>query len=157
MSGDPTDSRFLSFDGEGSELGLVTAKGLRAIWLVYDVDGTDVKSCEDGPTSMISKDDNGAYSTENFRGHHTQNVCWQTAISLRASRKWVRLLQPKSSRGAEPYRAAKDRGETHGPLIAICTADNYDVEDMRWNWNGVYEWPRSVSLPQFILDDMLLV
>lgn len=157
VSGDPTDSRFLSFDGEGSELGLVTAKGLRAIWLVYDVDGTDIKSHDDNPASMISKDDNGAYSTENIRGHHTQNVCWQTAISLRASQKWVRLLQPKSSNGAEPYRAAKDRGETHGPLIAICTADNYDVEDMRWHWNGVYEWPRSVSLPQFILDDMLLV
>lgn len=157
VSADPISSRYLSFDGEGSESGLVTAKGLFAIWLVYDVDGTDVTSCKDNSTSMISKDDQGTSPSGTFNGHHTHNVCWQTAISLRASQKRVRLLQPKSSKGAEPYRAARDRGETHGPLIAICTADNRDDENMPWHWNGVYEWPRSVVLPHFLLDEFFLV
>lgn len=69
VSADPIGSRFLSFDGEGSESGLVTAKGLFAIWLVCEVDGTDGASCEDNSTSTIFEGDQGAYSTERIRDH----------------------------------------------------------------------------------------
>ena len=150
-SRDPNDSLILSFAGEGSEQGKLTAKGLRAVWLIYDMTEDDAKPSVGASTTVPSKNHSLA------SGSNPQNVCWDTAVSLRKTKKWVRLLHPKSSRGAEPYPATRDRGRTHGPLIAICTTANGDAEDVRWHWNGVYEWPRSVALPQFDLDEVMLV
>ena len=91
------------------------------------------------------------------KGESGQNMCWETAKWLYKQQQSVRLIHPKSARGTEPYLAAKDRGETHGPPVAICTAAvNCDVENTSWHYYGVYWWPRLVPLPAFALDDMLL-
>jgi hypothetical protein len=151
-SGEPPGSHFLAFDGEGSETGIVTAQGLSAVWLVHDVDKDESSIYKDAPATATFQNDDGTHTKTELSGHRIRNHSWQTAIDLLESHAYVRLLQPKSSRSSEPYRAAKDRGETHGPLVAICTSE----DEKHWRWNGVYEWSRSVPLPQFDSDEIML-
>lgn len=146
QAGESPGPLFLSFDGEGSEEGRITTKGLQGIWLVYDFDVKDVGSERNALVNFHSA------------GKERQNWCWQTAKELHKQQKRVRLIQPKSISGAEPYRASKDRGEIHGPLLAVCTAvGDCDVDNISWHWYDVYEWPLLVPLPEFALDEMLLV
>lgn len=146
-------SDFFSFDGEGSEPGTLTVKGLSAAWLVYGVDKDHAPLYQDAPVTAEYLNNDGTQSAEILPGHRSLNPCWQTAMLLLESQKWVYLIQPRSSRHAGPYLAAQDRGETLGPLVAICTSNDGEL----WRWNGVYEWNRTIPLPQFVPDEILLV
>ena len=153
VSGSSPKGHFFSFDGEGSESGTITALGLRAEWLVYNVDKDQARLYEDAPVTAEFLSSDGSHSAEILPGHRVLNPCWQTAALLLDSNRLVSLIQPQSSKNAGPYDATRNRGETHGPLIAICTSDDGE----RWQWKGVYEWSRSILLPEFVMEEILLV
>lgn len=153
ISGNQPESHFFSFGGEGSESGTITARGLRADWLVYAVDKDQAQLYQDAPVTAKFLDDDGSHSLKILSAHRVLNPCWREAVLLLESHRWVILIQPLSSNRAEPYHATRNRGETHGPLLAICTSD----DEERWQWKGVYEWSRSVPLPGFTTEEILLV
>lgn len=152
-SGNPSESHFFSFGGEGSESGTITARGLRAEWLVYAVDKGQARLYQDAPITARFLNDDSSHSTKTLSGHRVLNPCWQKAVLLLESHRWVILIQPLSFNSAESYHATRNRGETHGPLLAVCTSD----DEEHWQWEGVYEWSRSVPLPDFITEEILLV
>ena len=152
-SGSLSKSHFFSFDGEGSESGTITVMGLRAEWLVYNVDKDQARLYQDAPVTAKFLNSDGSHSAEILPGHRVLNPCWQAAALLLDSNRLVILIQPQSSKNAGPYDATRNRGETHGPLIAVCTSGDGE----RWQWKGVYEWSRSIPLPEFVTEEILLV
>ena len=88
---------------------------------------------QDAPVTAKFLNSDGSHSAEILPGHRILNPSWQTAALL--------------------LETTGNRGETHGPLIAVCTSDDGE----RWQWNGVYEWSRSVLLPEFVTEEILLV
>ena len=145
------NGHYLSYDGEGSDYGEITPKGLMAEWFVFEVKIEEADLYKEAPITMARQDVNGIWTTEELQ-HVKINRCWTIATDLLQRYKYVILMQPRSL-DHRPYTAAVGRGESHGPLVAVCASD----DEKSWNWKGVYEWSIAVPLPNFEVKDILLV
>jgi hypothetical protein len=72
--------------------------------------------------------------------------------------RWVALLQPalrgRSDSGAvSPPRPFGYQGEAEGPLLVIVASNDGD----EWVWQGVHEWDLNFQLPEFSLEEILIV
>ena len=130
------ESSYLSYGGEDTGVGLITVEGLQAKWLVHSFS----TSVEDGRmiyptnrTSIIAR-------TIEIAARHLENYPWGA------------LLRPRPGSGPR-NRPAEYRGNARGPLLAVCGSSDRRC----WEWKGVYEWSTDVALPEFKLDDLLLV
>jgi hypothetical protein len=140
------------FDGAGSEFGLITPKGLVADWQVYNVELEDAEMYQDGPVTAVSVSKDGKRTEEILPGHRINNKCWRIAIELSEEYEHVALIQPTAFLRTGPYHAAKNRGESHGEVFAICVS--HDIQT--WVWKGVWEWPRAVPLPLLLTEELLI-
>jgi hypothetical protein len=142
-----------AFDGGDSELGLITSDGLLAEWQVYNVERDDAELYQDSPVTITSVSADGQRVQEILPGHRIKNHCWQMAIELYSEYQAVILIQPKPSGRSGSYRAAKDRGESHGEVFALCASHN----KQKWVWKGSQSWPRSVPLPPLLMEELLIM
>ncbi|KAF2228424.1 hypothetical protein EV356DRAFT_581599 [Viridothelium virens] len=137
-------------DGDGSEVGLVTAKGLEAIWLVHQIEpGDDEKYGGDGMVSL---------SGISGSGQTTVNLCWERVLELRQTHHRVCLLMPKSQSSGRQFDAEQERD----PLLVTAFSDSPNVKmsktcEDEWNWAGVYEWPSQIPLPEMDWEKILLM
>lgn len=143
---------FNSFEGSDSEVGLITSKGLLAEWLVYNLVLEDAPLYQDAPVTMITLSTTGERTETILPGHRTRNNCWATAQSFRGEYEHVILIQPLVDSGSRPYNAAKNRGESHGDVFAICASHDQEL----WIWKAVQEWPQSVPLPSLFSEKLLI-
>ena len=139
-----SDGLAYSSDGEGSEVGRITEKGLEAIWLIY----------------LIQAEDDGDF----MRGVYDPNPCWEAVKELRQKHRRVCLLMPKSLQRGE-YSGAEET-KRRNKLVAVGYSNAADarplvtktgeIED-QWTWGGVHEWPRAVARPAFDWESILLM
>jgi hypothetical protein len=147
---------WLSFDGAGSETGLIGSEGLKATWLRYQFFGTKIPH---NPLTALKATE---FDTENVscRG----NLRRIRKKFLRRYR-WGALLQPVSDGTDEP---AQLRGDNSKPLMVVCgtngsldwTVNPFRYEDdtrTPWRWRGVYQWDMSEPLPKFEVARKILV
>lgn len=130
------ESVYLSYDGGDTGRGLMTVEGLQAKWLVHIF-----------PTS--AEDDSVVNPTK--RTSIVPRIIEIAAKQLE-SYTWGGLLQPCPSRGVRT-RPAQYRGNARGPLLAVCGSSDKRC----WEWKGVYEWNTDVALPDFKIENILLV
>lgn len=141
-----------SFEGSNSEIGQITSRGLVAEWLVYHLALSDAPLYQDAPVTMVSLSISGERTETILPGHRIRNNCWATALSFRDEYKHVVLIQPLVDSGSKSYDAAKNRGESHGDVFAICASHNQE----RWTWKAVQAWPSAVPLPLLVTDELLI-
>lgn len=142
-----------SYESADSELGLITDNGLLAEWLVHLVRTEDGDMYREAPATMTTVTSDGKRTEKNIEGIKIKNYCWQIAEDLKSEYKHVALIQPLSFRRPGRYRAAKNRGETHGEVFAIVVS--HDEE--RWLWKGVRAWAGVETLPPMVTDELLIV
>ncbi|KAL9097526.1 MAG: hypothetical protein Q9165_000422 [Trypethelium subeluteriae] len=144
-------------DGNGSEVGVVTAKGLEAIWLVYQIKaGDDEKYSQstDGWLSGVPDQEQGIQS----RGH-VLNACWKRVQELQQMHPRVCLLMPKSQSTGRHFGSEQSKKQDPMVVTAFSTSRTIKVgktyED-EWTWAGVCEWPSQVALPEMEWEKILL-
>ena len=147
--------RLISYDGVGSEPGVVTSDGFKSEWLKYDFvgQGKHLKL----PAALLE-----------LWIHREERSC---RINMRRIRKqYMRgfqsgiLLRPATVEKTSGLPAV-DRFDASRILLAICaTNQKYyywkKPEDDRvfWEWRGVYEWDMSEPLPKLTYrKDIMLV
>lgn len=124
---DGTSKKFyLAYDGLSTLTGDITPEGFRAKWHVY-----------------------------RFSPLPAECAALLTGLNELASQRlqnygWGALLQPC---GSPPYVPAQYRGNSEGPLLAICGSN----DGRCWEWIDVYDWGTSKNLPEFKMEDLLLV
>jgi len=107
---------------------------------------------QDTPVTMVSLSVSGERTETILPGHRIRNNCWATALSFRDEYEHVVLIQPLVDSGSKSYDAAKNRGESHGDVFAICASHNQE----RWTWKAVRAWPSAVRLPLLVTDELLI-
>lgn len=154
-----------AYDGEGSSRGLITEQGFKVDWLVCRICRyRPLLPTRLGGIGFLDQDEiNGMqahYFVYNKGGLDRLDTKSMYKLGSLASPKkgfqYVALLFPimtgkDSDGGLRPY---KYQGEgVKGSLMAI--AGSNDSEE--WEWQFVHEWDTSVLLPQFIMQNTLLV
>lgn len=169
--------RYPPYDGRGSYIASITAKGLRGSWLVHDLDHKTIcRLCEACIEEMIpSHWTNLHVEGAPFIGEHDieakiyerpdyANACSILKNLASIPNAKVRVIRPLSREGTDAYLGNVNRGEDFAVLVAICvcikpreiTTDPLGLGDRdEWQWKGVYEWIDDVS-PEWKVDDMLI-
>lgn len=127
---------YLSFDGADTGGGVMTPEGLQAKWLVNafpkSIVDESVHRLASG-SAMTSKINDIA---ARYLDHH----------------RWGALLRPCNISGPRNLPALY-RGSAGGVLLAICGSNDRRL----WEWIGVYDWDADTALPEFDVEDLLLV
>lgn len=156
----PTGGQHFSYEGAGSEVGLIGKKGFTAYWLFYEVRLDDAQIYAQRPTTITFRSITDQSTTLTLPGP-TINACWKSVIALFKHHKRVCILQPKSVADSRRYVAAKNRSVTRFTVIAVCFSnDEEDPDDElneRWTWDGVHTWENGFDLPPMIPREVLLV
>ncbi len=134
--GSTREKVYLAYEGADTRSGVITSEGLQAKWLVHifpTSPADHVASCPaDGAACLRG--------IVKITSRYLQNYSWGA------------LLRPCASPGP-PYIPAQYRGNAQGPLLATCGSN----DERCWEWSGVYEWLISDPLPEFRVEDILLV
>jgi hypothetical protein len=72
--------------------------------------------------------------------------------------RWVALLQPAlrgrgTTGSVAPPRPFGYQGEANGPLLVVVASD----DGQEWVWQFVHEWNVKFQLPEFSLEEILIV
>lgn len=144
---------FLVHEGSGSEVGLITSRGLQGDWKVYRLDPSDDELFKDGPTTFITITDDGERKENVIESSRIRNRCWERAMELFGHHSEVALIQPVTLGLKIGGSFSSGRGESHGTVFAICVSG----DGTRWHWEGVDSWPQSIKLPVTEQDTILIV
>jgi hypothetical protein len=145
-------------DGSGSEVGIITAEGLEAIWLIYQVKpgehGRFSDSRSYSPTESSEEIDNIQPA------ELVMNKCWIKARELQKSHPRVCLLMPKSQSAGRYF--GPESSKNQDPLVAIAFSDSElprasNTYEDEWTWSGVDEWPSRIPLPEMDWEKILLM
>ena len=147
---------WLSFDGSGSQLGLIGSEGLEATWLRYQFVGTKI------PHNPLTALDSTDFDTENVSCRSNPR---QIRKKFLRRYRWGALLQPLGNDANEP---AQLRGDNSRPLVVVCGTNgslDWTVNPFRHKddtripcrWRGVYQWDMSEPLPMFEMARKILV
>lgn len=130
------ESIYLPFDGAETARGVMTVEGLQGKWLVHKFS----TSVEDESINQMIKD--------------ASIIAKITEIAARYLEKypWGALLRPGPIRGPRTV-PVQYRGNARGPLMAVCGSSDRRC----WEWRGVFEWDTDAALPEFKIEDILLV
>ena len=124
-----------AYDGSGTVMGLVTAKGLRAKWLTYEF-----------PNASTSIGDVAGTQKSELPG-----PCMDIAAQRLRGYRWGVLLQTMPRKG--PGNIPVSHRESLGSVVAVCGS----LDQATWEWKGIYEWDADVALPAFTIKEMLLI
>lgn len=120
---------YLAGDGHGSVKALITPEGLKGQWGVHRF-GIPMHDA----------------SSRTYRSVVRQIINAQSQHEYR----WAALLQPLFY---EHLTAHRYRGNADGPLFAVCGSK----DGQSWVWCGLYEWNVVEPLPEFKIEQILLV
>jgi hypothetical protein len=143
---------FLVYDAEESEEAQITSRGLDGPWLVYHVKMEDTERFKKVATTIISCTPKGQRVERRLQGPGIRNRCWETAASLLLENTFVALLAPLQYGRTTAYQKKDGRGESHGPVFAICTSS----DGQHWNWREVNGWPSTMSRPGMAIEDLVI-
>jgi hypothetical protein len=146
-----------SSDGEGSEIGRVTARDLDAIWPVYPVWPMELPRQKDvhfnRPDVLAEQITAREEQQKQFplrRHAGGDNACFQALNTLRWQHQRPCMLTPKAT-GRGEYRGAEELKRLDR-LVVVAYSDSPqpqpvgEVED-QWKWDSVYEWPHETEMP----------
>lgn len=128
-----------AFNGTDSMPDDFTDKGLRADWLVYEFDTSELAASEG--------------IARNVKAELMDIV----QLHLRSIR-WGALLRPRinfSTFALEPDLSLKHKEYIEGTVLAVvgsCSAtrpSQIPAEEGGWTWKGIYVWSEDVQLPNF--------
>lgn len=127
---------YLSYDGEDTFRGVMEADGLQAKWLVH----------------IFSTSAGGESVNDRASGSVIPHRIIEIAARHLENFQWGALLRPCPVRGPRVI-PTQYRGNAQGPLLAVCGSNDRRC----WEWRGVYEWDSDTALPEFAIEELLLV
>ncbi|KAL3479894.1 hypothetical protein BJX99DRAFT_221417 [Aspergillus californicus] len=170
--------QYPAFDGQNSVAGEITLKGFKAEWLACPIRRlkafpkgvwfsvhtyTDSTSHTDAYYRIYNPNLNTTTSTEKTTPPSKPDLrdllTLRTLIApLLKQYRWVSLLLPalrhRTSSGAvAPPRPFPYQGEVQGLLLVVVASD----DGVEWEWQFVSEWDVKVPLPEFSLEEILIV
>ncbi|KAL2823438.1 hypothetical protein BDW59DRAFT_163218 [Aspergillus cavernicola] len=157
----PNAKQYPAYDGQNSVAGQITADGFKAEWLVCRI-----RRSRGLPLwfSLQTYSGQSAYYRV-YNGGANAKMDLSSRLNLRSviapllkQYRWVALLQPAlrertSSGPVAPPRPFAYQGEAEGPLLVIVGSNDGD----EWVWQGVHEWDVKFQLPEFSLEELLIV
>ncbi|KAL4880363.1 hypothetical protein BJY04DRAFT_228641 [Aspergillus karnatakaensis] len=157
----PDEKQYPAFDGQNSVAGSITSEGLKAEWLVCRI-----RRSRTLPLwfSLQSYSGNAAYyRVYNASANDKIDLAWRVHLrtvigTLLKKHRWVALLQPalrdRGGTGAvAPPRPFAYQGEAQGPLLVVVSSSDGE----KWEWQFVHEWDTKFQLPEFSLEEILIV
>ena len=133
--------RSMGFDEVSSEVGRVTAEGLKGNWLF----------CKLGRLAMtISKLPLGrkALQFSNIRTIRKKFLRYY---------EWGALLRPVVANEPGDYIPAPNQEDESRILVVVCGSNDVLHDDAVWEWRGVHEWDSREPLPTFTYKKQILV
>lgn len=127
---------YLSYDGTDTRGGVMTPEGLQAEWLVHAFP----KSMGDESIHLLASGSAIASRISDIAARYLEH------------HQWGALLRPCRIPGPRNV-PAQYRGNAGGPLLAVCGSNDRRF----WEWIGVYDWDADIALPEFNVEDLLLV
>lgn len=127
---------YISYDGADTTSGVMTPEGLKAKWLVHAFP----KSIGDESVNVLAS------------GSVIASRIIDIAAQYLEHHRWGALLRPCMISGPRNI-PAQYRGNARGHLLAVCGSNNRRF----WEWIGVYDWDADTALPEFNIEDILLV
>ncbi|KAL5340159.1 hypothetical protein BJX70DRAFT_361701 [Aspergillus crustosus] len=159
----PDEKLHAAFDGQNSLPGTVTTEGYKAEWLVCRLRRSrglplwfSLQGYSGSPNAAYYRVYNeGANARMDLSGRMNLR---SIVGGLLKKHRWVALLQPAlRERGTNgsvaPPRPFGYQGEANGPLLVVVASD--DGEE--WVWQFVHEWDVQFPLPEFSLQEILIV
>ncbi len=134
-------SRSMGINDVTSEVGLITAEGLKADWLF----------CKLGTLTMtVSKLPLGR------RALHLSNVQIIRKNFLQ-NYQWGALLRPLRANEPGEYMPATNQEDVSRVLVVVCGTNDLSHDDVPWEWRGVHEWDPRERLPAFKYKKQILL
>ncbi|KAL2406386.1 hypothetical protein ABEF93_006132 [Exophiala dermatitidis] len=130
----PHDKTFPALDSVDSKDGYITAQGLRAKWLTFKFDTARLTHRKDTHLDVFT-----LKTLAKVAGRYLELLPWGS------------LLQVCPARGPANVPITYQGSSNH--LLVVCGSPDGE----HWEWKGVYEWDRHVQLPEFTIEDILLV
>lgn len=127
---------YLSYDGADTGRGVMTPEGLQAKWLTH----TFPKSIGDESVHLLASGSAIASRISDIAARYLEHHQW--GVLLRPGR----LPGPRNA-------PAQYRGNAKGLLLAVCGSNDRRF----WEWIDVYDWDADTALPEFNLEELLLV
>lgn len=149
------------FEGEGSHIGFITAAGLVADWLLFEIDGTGFGAIVNSVASRLwakSSDPKCPHNLARIRARYLQGY------------RWGAILCPLQEM-PDFLSWWKDGGTLRRTIVVVCgtnemngsVAESYthnnslptqghwdeNGEVAGWEWRGTYMWDDAEPLPQF--------
>lgn len=126
--------RSMGIDQQSSEVGRITAEGLKADWLFCRLGGL---------STAMSKLPLGrrAFNVSNVRSIRKKFL---------QNHQWGALLRPLVANGSIDLLPAMNQEDASRILVVVCGANEFPHGgDATWEWRGVHEWDLREPLPAF--------
>ena len=133
--------RSMGINDATSEIGLVSAEGLKANWLFSKL----------GRLAMtVSKLPLGrkALQVSNIR---------TIRKNFLQDYQWGALLRPVKANEPMEYIPATNQEDVSRIFVVVCGTNDYPSDDTAWEWKGVYEWDLREHLPTFTYKEQVLL
>lgn len=125
------------YDGGMTRQGLITADGLLSKWMVFRFLTTEYSP----PTQNENL-------TRSIEFHERLSAIVQQST---AEFKWGALLKTCPRRG--PANVPIEYPKCKGQMLVVCASK----DGKRWQWRGIHEWDKSITLPRFTLGEILII
>lgn len=136
-----TSKVYPAYDGSETSQALITAEGLQGRWLICHLP-TPSASSESSNTPHSRTDSLFAEITASYLQDFPH--CVSGALLQAMPRIGPRVI-PSRYRGAQ------------GHLMVVVCKQQLETGGFGWEWRGIYEWNAAVPLPDFKIEDLLLV
>ncbi|KAF7115485.1 hypothetical protein CNMCM5793_002443 [Aspergillus hiratsukae] len=164
-AGTPDGKQYPAFDGQNSVAGRIVAEGFRAEWLICPIRRS--KALPMWFSLYTYADANSGFDAyyKIYNGGANSKMDLRSLLKLRSviapllkQYRWVGLLLPAlrerlSSGAASPPQPFLYQGEAKGPLLVVVASNKED----EWEWQFVHEWDITFQLPEFSLEELLIV
>ena len=122
----------MGFNDSCSELATITAEGLKANWLFYQVAGLKLTISRLPLTRRVWPSANIRSIRKNFLLDY----------------RWGALLRPVWANQL-CYIPAPNREDASRVLLVVCGTNDFLDDNAAWEWKGIHEWDMGESLPIF--------
>ena len=133
--------RSMGINDTTSEMGLISAEGLKANWLFSKL-GRLTMTASKLPLGRK------ALQVSNIR---------TIRKNFLQGYQWGALLRPVKANEPMEYIPATNQEDVSRILVVVCGTNDYASDDTAWEWKGVYEWDLSEHLPTFTYKEQVLL
>ena len=142
------DRRYQAFDGRDTVRAQITKDGLRGEWMMYEFESGKKDELHAGKKRAFLhrlqlRDPQQVRQTKVLDSIRDRSLCGYT---------YGALLQPSNAVGGPWQEPVGYRGSIEGVLFAVVGSH----DRWGWEWKGVFEWDRSITLPKMIHTDYVL-